>query len=68
MLTIYSNKKLYEYEFDNDIDSDEDEITKSSYLRLKDLTISLKAQLNNSLMYDNDADDVAIKQHFGFQD
>lgn len=59
------NKKLIEFEFDNDIESDEDEITKSSYIRLKDLTVTLKESLNKGKMYDNDKDDLAIKKHVG---
>jgi hypothetical protein len=59
------NKKLIEFEFDNDIESDEDEITKSSYIRLKDLTVTLKEALNKGKMYDNDKDDLAIKKHVG---
>lgn len=59
-------KKLVEFEFDNDIHSDEDEIVKSSYVRLKDLTITLKEHLNKGTMIDNDADDLAIKKAVGF--
>lgn len=59
-------KRLFEYEFDNDIDSDHDEITKTCYVRLKDLTVSLKEQLRMGEMYDNDEDDLAIKEHVGY--
>ncbi|CAI2366838.1 unnamed protein product [Moneuplotes crassus] len=59
-------KKLFEYEFDNDIESDHDEITKTCYVRLKDLTISLKEHLKMGDMYDNDDDDRAIKEHVGY--
>ena len=59
-------KRLNEYEFDNDIDSDVDEITKTCYVRLKDLTISLKERLEMGEMYDNDDDDLAIKEHVGY--
>ncbi|CAI2368183.1 unnamed protein product [Moneuplotes crassus] len=59
-------KKLYEYEFDNDVESDHDEITKTCYVRLKDLTISLKEHLEMGEMYDNDDDDIAIKEHVGY--
>lgn len=62
------SKKLNEFEFDNDIASDEDEIAKSSYVRLKDLTVCLKQTLNKGLMYDNDADDLAIKRHVGLSE
>lgn len=58
-------KRLFEFEFDNDIESDEDEIAKSSYVRLKDLTVTLKEVLNKGLMYDNDKDDLAIRKHVG---
>mmetsp|Transcript_32599 Transcript_32599/g.28860 ORF Transcript_32599/g.28860 Transcript_32599/m.28860 type:complete len:131 (-) Transcript_32599:76-468(-) len=61
-------KKLVEYEFDNDAESDEDEIAKSSYVRLKDLTICLKEQLDKGHMYDDDDDDRAIKKHYGLAD
>lgn len=58
-------KRLAEFEFDNDIDSDEDEIAKSAYVRLKDLTVSLKEALNTGVMLENDPDDLAIKKHVG---
>ena len=58
-------KRLFEFEFDNDVESDEDEIAKSSYVRLKDLTVTLKETLNKGTMYDNDKDDLAIKKHVG---
>ena len=61
-------KRLTEYEFDNDIDSDEDEIAKSSYIRLKDLTVTLKEYTNKGMMMENDADDLAIKRHVGLPD
>lgn len=61
-------KKLQEFEFDNDVDSDEDEIAKSAYIRLKDLTISLKEKLNKENLIDNDPDDVCIKETVGYKD
>lgn len=59
-------KRLYEYEFDNDIESDHDEITKTCYVRLKDLTVSLKEHLEMGEMHENDDDDLAIKEHVGY--
>jgi hypothetical protein len=59
-------KRLHQFEFDNDIDSDEDEITKSAYIRLKDLTVTLKETLNKGMMLENDPDDLAIKKHVGY--
>ena len=61
-------KKLQEFEFDNDIHSDEDEIAKSSYVRLKDLTISLKEKLNKGDILDNDPVDLDIKHHVGLSE
>lgn len=62
------NKKLAEFEFDNDVESDEDEIAKSSYIRLKDLTISLKEALNKGDMLENDSDDMEIKKAVGYSE
>lgn len=62
------SKRLNEYEFDNDIDSDEDEIAKSAYIRLKDLTVTLKEHTNKGVMMENDPDDLAIKRHVGLPD
>lgn len=62
------SKRLQEFEFDNDINSDEDEIAKSSYVRLKDLTISLKDALNKGSMEENDSDDLEIKHAVGLRE
>jgi len=59
------NKKLVVYEYDNDMVSDEDEIAKSSYARLKDLTLTLKEKIHQEYMYPDDPEDIEIKKHVG---
>lgn len=61
-------KRLNEFEFDNDVNSDEDEIAKSAYVRLKDLTITLKETLKKGVMLENDADDLEIKKAVGLRE
>ena len=56
---------MNEYEFDNDIFSDEEEIFTSAYIRLKDLTITLKRKLNKGSIVENDPDDLEIKRAVG---
>ena len=59
---------MTEYEFDNDIISDEEEIFTSAYLRLKDLTVTLKRKLNKGSLVENDPDDLEIKKTVGVKE